>query len=381
MDPARRSAEVVGELLRKMAETVVSYHPVVRPTSSTIEGLIQGTACFPGGAGLWRGKRNGGPLPVYFPESPLMFVGHNFDSERGYAISLARGGEAEGDFWTRLLRMLESAGLRPAECFFSNALIGLKPGKAEGEMPSVRGYKEQCQSFLQRQVEIVRPRAVVALGVQAIRYVSKLTGRHVALRHPGDWCFRSLATRDALLVAEGRKLREFLDLLEGGLNAVAAPKACLDGAHQELYCTTAVPAKEQTTRKTITYMTGTDAWGFRIGTRNSFLMQKLEQGGKSKEEIRLEFLHSFPDSVGKSTFNVFFTDVVRPFGSASVSRCIRIESDERGRLHLDIERARRVKVAVAAGILTEINSLEGTFPKKNQQAIDAIIEKYNTPRK
>lgn len=310
-----------------------------------------------------------------------MFVGHNFDSERGYAISLARGGEAEGGFWTRLLRMLESSGLRPEECFFSNALMGLKPGKAEGEMPSVWGYKEQCQSFLQQQVEIVQPRAVVALGVQAFRYVSKLTRSHVALRHPGDWCFRSLATRDSLLVAEGRRLRGFLDSLEGRLNAVAAPRAYLVGTNQVPYSTTSVQAGEQMTRKMIAYASGTDAWGFRIGTRNSFLMQKLEQGGKSKEEIRLEFLHSFPSSVGKSTFKVFFTDVVRPFGSASVSRSVRIESDKRGRLHLDIQRVQMVKAAVAAGILAEINSLEGTFPKKNQQAIDVIVEKYSIPRK
>ena len=135
------------------------------------------------------------------------------------------------------------------------------------------------------------------------------------------------------------------------------------------------------TGKTTNDATKADSWGFRVGSRNSFLMQSLEQGGKSKEKIRLEFQNSFPGSEGKSTFSVFFTDVIRPFGSASVSRCIRIESDERGRLHLDTERANLVKAVVAAGILAEINSLEGKFPKKNQQAIDAIVEKYHAPRK
>jgi hypothetical protein len=63
MAPARRSAEVIDELLRAMNETVTSYHPEVERTSANIEGLIQGTACFPGGAGLWRGSANRGPLP------------------------------------------------------------------------------------------------------------------------------------------------------------------------------------------------------------------------------------------------------------------------------------------------------------------------------
>ncbi len=381
MDTVRKSVEVLDVLLRTMTETVLSYHPDVRSTSSTVEGLIQGTACFPGGAGLWRGRPNGGSLPVYFPESPLMFVGHNFDSERGYEISLMRGGEGEGVFWTRLLRMLESGDCEPAKCFFTNALMGLKPGKAEGEMPSVPGYKEECQRYLQRQVEIVKPCAIVALGSRAIRYVSKLNGRHVAIRHPGDWCFRSLATRDALLVGEGRKLREFLDSLASESKSAAKPKECYESTSHEPMRVTAVPTEGQTRGNSITHRTQTDAWGFRIGTRNSFLMQKLEQGGMTKDEIRLEFVHHFHGSAGKSTFKVFFTDVIRPFGCASVSRCVRITSDEGGRLGLDVECARMAKAAVAEGILTEINSLEGTFPKKNQQAIDAIVHKYKAPRR
>jgi hypothetical protein len=177
MNQARRSSDVVGELLRAMAETVTDYHPSVGRTGSTVAGMIQGTACFPGGSGLWRGKENGGPLPDCFSENPVMFVGHNFDSERGYAISLARGGEAEGDFWTRLIWILEAAPLTPDACFFTNVLMGLKPAKAEGDMPSVPGYCEQCRRFLTRQVEIVRPRAVVALGSQSANYVSELNRR------------------------------------------------------------------------------------------------------------------------------------------------------------------------------------------------------------
>jgi hypothetical protein len=365
-----------------MAETVTSYHPTVGRTSLRIEGLIQGTACFPGGTGLWRGKRNRGPLPEYFPETSVMFVGHNFDSERGYAISQERGGEAAGgEFWTRLLRMLDAAHCQPDACFFSNALMGIKPGKAEGDMPSVPGYKEQCQCFLKRQVEIVRPCAVVALGVQATRYVSQLDIRHITILHPGNWCLRPLATRDDLLVGEGSNLCAFLDSLDDRPLAVATPEVRPAGVQREEHRAAAVLEKKLMTRKTINYLTRTDAWGFRLGSRNSFLMQAVEQGGKSKEEIRLEFQNKFPGSAGKNTFGVFFTDVIRPFGSASVSRCIRIESDERGRLHLDPERARVVKAVVAAGILAEVNALEGKCPNKNPQALDAIVEKFHAPRK
>jgi hypothetical protein len=96
---------------------------------------------------------------------------------------------------------------------------------------------------------------------------------------------------------------------------------------------------------------GTDAWGFRFGTRNSFLMRALEIGGKSKETIKSEFLHAYPSSAGTSTFGVFFRDVIRPFGSASVSRSIRIETDSNGHLSLDPDRALAVKGAIAKGLL------------------------------
>ncbi len=129
------------------------------------------------------------------------------------------------------------------------------------------------------------------------------------------------------------------------------------------------------------HVTGTDEWGFRIGTRNAFLIRALEGGGKTKEEIRLEFVEQFPDSAGKSTFKVFFTDLIRPFGSASVSRCVRIESDELGGLRLDPERAKVIKAAVAAGILEEVNAIGGTFPKKDLQTLDEIVERYRAPRK
>ncbi len=373
MIPARRSTEVISELLRAMEDTVISYHPTVGRTGLMIEDLIDGTACFPGGTGLWRGKKNRGELPEHFPENSVMFVGHNFDSERGYALSLEAGGEAEGDFWTRLLRILGAAQLQPEACFFSNALMGIKPGKAEGEMPSVPDYKEQCERFLKHQIEIIRPCAVVALGAQAIRYVCQLNIPHIKILHPGDWCLRPLATRDDLLDVEGRKLRCFLEAFDDKPLAVATPEACPVGAPQEKHKTAAMQGDK--------IVTGNDCWGFRIGSRNSSLMQALEQGGKSKDEIRLEFQYSFPGSAGKSTFGVFFSDVIRSFGSASVSRCIRIESDECDRLHLDAERASLIKSVVAAGILVEINALEGNFPKKNLQAIDAIVEKYHAPRK
>jgi uracil-DNA glycosylase len=206
----RNSEEVVQELLDAMQTLVTKYHRDVRQTGSTLAGLIPGTAFFPGGSGLWRGVENGGQLPTEFPDAPVMFVGHNFDSCRAFKKAFAAGGEAGSQFWGKLLAILDAASLPPERCFFTNALMGLKPGSATGSMPSVRRYREQCERFLRKQIEIVRPSAVVALGDKAWCFVSKLDQPRMKSRHPTNWHFREKATRGPRLKEQGERIGEFL---------------------------------------------------------------------------------------------------------------------------------------------------------------------------
>jgi uracil-DNA glycosylase len=139
-----------------------------------------------------------------------MFVGHNFDSIRAFDKSFANGGEAGWEFWRRLLEILAGASLKPERCFFTNVLMGLKPGSATGSMPSVPGYKNQCSQFLQKQIEIVRPLALVALGVNAERFVSRLDLPWIKSLHPTDWYFRETNTRQQRLKAQGAFIAKFL---------------------------------------------------------------------------------------------------------------------------------------------------------------------------
>lgn len=212
MTSPRKSEDVVQQLLAAMHLTLTNYHPTVRQTGLTLSGLIPGTAFFPGGSGLWRGPEPRGPLPDLFPDSPVMFAGHNFDSIRAFDKSFANGDEAGGDFWRRLLGILAGASLNPERCFFTNVLMGLKPGSATGSMPSVHGYKSQCSQFLQEQIEIVRPLAVVALGVNAERFASRLDLPWIKSLHPTDWYFREKNTRQQRLKAQGALIAKFLHL-------------------------------------------------------------------------------------------------------------------------------------------------------------------------
>ena len=218
MLPQRLSENVVQELLDEMFRIVTNYHQSVRLTGRRVEDLIDGTAVFPGGSGLWRGDLCHGPLPQYFPESPVMFVAHNFDSAVAHDRSKNRGGEVESSFfWKVLIEILREAGVRPERCFFTNALMCLQPKSAVGSMPTAPGYEEQCGEFLRRQFEIVGPRAIIALGGKARARVSKAGGElsWIHIMHPSAREFRPLQTRSERIKVQAAAIREFLVSLNG----------------------------------------------------------------------------------------------------------------------------------------------------------------------
>jgi CRP/FNR family transcriptional regulator, cyclic AMP receptor protein len=173
------------------------------------------------------------------------------------------------------------------------------PGKAEGEMPSVPGYKHECQLFLAKQVEIVQPRAVIALGAKAEKYVSSLGCRYLAIKHPGDWHFRETVTQESRLLAEGKTVSDFIS---GQTSSPSSETLIQDGATGKpsfLSDRKPTAATSMSSIKVEIKTHGTDAWGFRLGTYNSYLMGVIEASGKSRETIRSEFLYAHPDATGK----------------------------------------------------------------------------------
>lgn len=206
----RTSQSVIQRLLDEMTTLVRSYHPATRKTGSSIPELISGTAFFPGGAGLWRGDQPFGGLPAHFPEGPVMFVAHNFDSIRAHDSAKLKGGEAKSFFWRTLLAYLENAGIDPEDGFFTNALMGLKPGSAVGDMPTVPGYEDECRRFLVRQIEIVKPSMIVALGQKAGKRVraARPTVPSVVLLHPSARELKPLVARQKVISTQAKVLSD-----------------------------------------------------------------------------------------------------------------------------------------------------------------------------
>lgn len=210
---ARKSLDVVVELFEAMRGTVSDYGTLKR-ANDTVEIMIQGTAVFPGGAGLRRGEMPFGALPEDFPEDPLMFVAHNFDKESSYRESLARGIELmQDDFWKHLRAYIGRAGLSENQCFFTNVLMDLQPIKATGPMAATGLFRRQCRAFMMQQIDIVMPRCIAILGNDAaeeVRQIEILVSCD-RLLHPSALRYRKREMHAGIVAKEGAKLRRLWD--------------------------------------------------------------------------------------------------------------------------------------------------------------------------
>jgi hypothetical protein len=162
--PFQETEFVMRELFDAIESTVTAYGP----GALKVARRVGGTAFFPGGIGLWRGLEPSGQVPRYFPESPIMFLGHNFDKVAVLEKSYSRGIERmDGPTWLVLRRYLQMAKVDEADCFFTNVFVGLQPKRSIGTMVADDEYRRKCRVFLQKQIDRVRPRFVATLGKHA----------------------------------------------------------------------------------------------------------------------------------------------------------------------------------------------------------------------
>lgn len=133
----------------------------------------EGTAGFPDGAGLYR--ETGEPLPL-FPIGGVMLVGHYTDaiecraSWRTDGLSPGEPPKGRMPTWSRLYQMLDLAGIDPEDIFLTNVYVGLIAGdnsRAPFPARANASFCAWCDAFLDEQIRLMQPRAVVTLGVEA----------------------------------------------------------------------------------------------------------------------------------------------------------------------------------------------------------------------
>jgi uracil-DNA glycosylase family 4 len=112
-----------------------------------------------------------------------MVVGNYFASCATY--EKVRTGELPGlkRTWGRLGRLL--AATSPTEVFLTNAFIGLAKGDT-APFPTNRDYTDRCAKFLEQEIQLFMPRAVVCMGGQAVRMLARVLPRELSAWRRGS---------------------------------------------------------------------------------------------------------------------------------------------------------------------------------------------------
>jgi hypothetical protein len=140
--------------------------------------LMNGTAFFPGGDGVWKSK---GSEDVAFPVGGVLVLGSDFGDVVSYdaQFKIDRGcrHEVDGKTWGGLLKLVERASIPYDELFCTNAWPCLRSGsrRVKGGIPGQKDwcFTERCIQFFLQTVYLMQPRLIVPLGKGPTRFVGR----------------------------------------------------------------------------------------------------------------------------------------------------------------------------------------------------------------
>jgi hypothetical protein len=155
----------IRKLWVEMNETFRTCYP---PGVVPVPEPLAGTAFFPGGFGL-------------YAECPpdIMIVGQDFNTIATYEKARHHGSEFDtSTTWRNMKAIFPRLGIPFERCLFTNFFMGLRESGSEtGPFPGIKDphFVQACARFFERQLETVRPRLIVTLGIAPL----KLLGKHV----------------------------------------------------------------------------------------------------------------------------------------------------------------------------------------------------------
>lgn len=171
---------MVDSLVASMPPEDVFPTGVMRP----LLPFVRGVAFFPGGSGLFGGAEQ----PI--APRPIMVVGQDFGTTEYVDEMRASGATSEdmGSTWNGLLDLfLGPSGIDPRDCFFTNTLMGARCiGGMTGPNPALDHdqFMLACESFMKKQITVVQPSVVIALGVIPAALLSRWLGIARELARP-----------------------------------------------------------------------------------------------------------------------------------------------------------------------------------------------------
>lgn len=126
---------------------------------------------FPGGKGTFNNDET-------ISDKNIMILGQDFDCEKNYKAIKNNQEDIDKNFtWKNLLSFLEKVGTKSDECFYTNAIMGIRKGNiGTGKSPAFMdgNFINQCQVLFLKQLEIQKPKAIFVLGKNVAEFLASL---------------------------------------------------------------------------------------------------------------------------------------------------------------------------------------------------------------
>jgi len=158
----------IPQILFSNMKIVEPYPDGVSPISE----MLETTAFFPGGKGLWLED-----ISLIYPE--ILVLGHDFATENSFnSIRARKKADLDCPTWKNIIDLFSEVGINPSNCFFSNVFMGLrKSNPMIGKFPGAkdRGFYNRNLEFLKFQIKTIRPKTIITLGSYAPKMLSKIS--------------------------------------------------------------------------------------------------------------------------------------------------------------------------------------------------------------
>ncbi|EKD25918.1 MAG: hypothetical protein ACD_79C01444G0001 [uncultured bacterium] len=166
--------DTIQTLFQRRDEIITAYPESI----SRMEGMLLGTAFFPGGQGLFIENPQHEPE---FPFGKIMVLGQDFDNATGFRDTIQKGvyDELDSKTWIYMRPLFEHAEINLYDCFFTNAIMGVRNTEGNiGTSPAFNSpeFLQQCRQFFIHQLTIQKPKLVIVLGKNVARFLMPISG-------------------------------------------------------------------------------------------------------------------------------------------------------------------------------------------------------------
>ena len=172
--------EISKVLFNKIPEFIKSEPKNVQK----VKKMVDTTAFFPGGKGLWLEDDQKDILP------DILILGQDF-SHVEYYNQVASGDikDIDGATWRNMIKLFKEAEIDFNRCFFSNVFMGLRVSDSmTGNFPGKRSktYVNESLQFLLFQIETIKPKVIITLGKNPADILSRLNVKGIEIFKNGE---------------------------------------------------------------------------------------------------------------------------------------------------------------------------------------------------